>query len=82
MEWLRKNIALFLIGSLTLGLAPFNPPHIWEKLQWLAGGGAFSGEQPMEIRDWFDLFMHGIPWLLLIFSLLAYGVGFLKKPTT
>jgi len=61
---------LFLIGSLTLGLAPFTPPHIWAKLQWIAGGGAFSGEQPMKMEDWLDFLMHGAPWLLLLISLL------------
>ena len=61
---------LFLLGSLTLGLAPFNPPHIWGKLQWIAGGGAFSGSQPMKLDDWLDLLMHGTPWLLLLISLM------------
>lgn len=51
-----------------LGLAPFNPPHIWGKLQWIAGGGAFSGDTPMKLIDWGDFFMHGTPWILLILS--------------
>lgn len=79
MEWLRKNIGIFAIGSLTLGLAPFNPPHIWGKLQWLFGGGAFSGDKPMAGADWFDLFFHGAPWILLIASLVAHGVKLAKK---
>ena len=70
MNFLRKNTMLFLLGSLTLGLAPFNPPHIWGKLQWIAGGGAFSGSQPMKLDDWLDLLMHGTPWLLLLISLM------------
>ncbi len=57
-----------MIASLTLGLAPFTPPHIWGKLQWIAGGGAFSGEQPMQAADWFDLLMHGTPWVLMLIS--------------
>lgn len=65
---LKENWKLFLIGSLTLGLAPFNPPHLWGKLEWIAGGGAFSGEQPMQAIDWFDFLMHGTPWILLIIS--------------
>jgi len=70
MNFLRKNTLLFLLASLTLGLAPFTPPHIWGKLQWIAGGGAFSGEQPMKMADWLDLLMHGMPWLLLLISLM------------
>jgi hypothetical protein len=79
MELLRKNLGLFFVGSLTLGLAPFNPPHIWGKLQWIAGGGAISGEQPMQAQDWFDLLMHGAPWLLLILSLIAHGIKLIQK---
>lgn len=69
MEWIRKNLVLFLIASLSLGLAPFTEPHIWGKLKWIAGGGAFSGAQPMQLMDWLDLAMHGLPWLFLFFSL-------------
>jgi hypothetical protein len=65
---LRKKWKLFLIASLTLGLAPFNPPHIWGKLQWILGGNAFSGENAMQSQDYFDVLLHGSPWLLLIIS--------------
>jgi hypothetical protein len=51
---------LIIIACLTLGLAPFNPPHIWEKLQMLAKG------QLVRPIDWFDFIMHGIPWVLLV----------------
>jgi len=64
MKFIRKNTVLFLVASLTLGLAPFNPPHIWGKLKWVAGGAVGMG-----IEDWGDLALHGIPWLLLIISL-------------
>ena len=61
-----SKIPLFLMLSLTLGLAPFYPePHILGKLQWVIGGAV--GMQPM---DWFDLFLHGTPWVLLFGSLL------------
>jgi hypothetical protein len=57
-----SNIFRFLIISLTLGLAPFYPePHILGKVKWLFGGAA--GMQPM---DWFDLLLHGTPWLLFL----------------
>lgn len=74
MDWLIKNIGIFFIGSLTLGLAPFNPPHIWGKLQWIAGGGAFSGENAMGPMDWFDVFLHGTSWILLIAAVIAYVI--------
>jgi hypothetical protein len=51
---------LLIIACLTIGLAPFNPPHIWEKLQMLSRGRLV---RPL---DWFDLFLHGTPWLLLV----------------
>ena len=51
---------LLVIACLTVGLAPFNPPHIWEKLQMLSRGRLV---RPL---DWFDLFLHGLPWLLLV----------------
>lgn len=47
--------------SLTLGLAPFVPePHIVGKLRWVLGGA-----EGMASADWFDLVMHGAPWLWL-----------------
>jgi len=65
---LKNNWKLFLLASLTLGLAPFNPPHIWGKLQWLLGGSAFSAENGMQFKDWFDIVLHGTPWILLLIS--------------
>jgi hypothetical protein len=65
---LQKNWKLFLLASLTLGLAPFNPPHIWGKLQWVLGGNVFSGENAMQSQDLFDIFLHGSPWILLLIS--------------
>jgi hypothetical protein len=57
-----NNWGLVLVGCLTLGLAPFYPePHIWGKLQWVAGGAVGMGAM-----DWFDLLFHGLPWLLLL----------------
>lgn len=61
----EKSIGLFVVGSLTLGLAPFVPePHIWGKLKWVAGGA-----NGMKAMDWFDLMFHGLPWILLLISL-------------
>lgn len=65
---LLDNWKLFLIASFTLGLAPFNPPHIWGKIQWILGGNAFSGKKAMQFQDYFDVVLHGLPWLLLLAS--------------
>jgi hypothetical protein len=66
-----KNITLWLIPSLTLGLMPFFPePHLWGKLKWMLGGGAFSGENAMHFMDWFDVLLHGTPWLFLITAII------------
>lgn len=76
---LKKNWKLFLIASLTLGLAPFNPPHIVGKLRWVLGGNAFSGPDKMNSEDIFDLFLHGAPWVLLVISLFAIAFSKLQK---
>ncbi|MEY3442682.1 MAG: hypothetical protein RLZZ519_963 [Bacteroidota bacterium] len=62
---LIQGLPLFAMASLTLGLAPFFPePHIWEKIRWIATG------QKMDLGIyWFDLLLHGSPWVLLITSL-------------
>ncbi|MEO9532209.1 MAG: hypothetical protein ABJG68_10870 [Crocinitomicaceae bacterium] len=64
LKAIEKNIALWAMASLTLGLAPFNPPHIWGKIQWIMGGAV-----GMEAKDWFDFVMHGTPWVLLMLSI-------------
>jgi len=56
---------LVVLFCLTLGLAPFRPPHILEKLIML-----FHGELRRPL-DWFDLFYHALPWFLLILKGLA-----------
>ncbi len=60
---------LLIIACLTLGLAPFAPPHIVEKLQML-----FSGTLKRPI-DWFDLAFHGLPWTLLLLKGLRSVTG-------
>lgn len=63
-EWLtRVPLSLILVVCLTYGLAPFAPPHLWEKLNML-----MAGELTRPI-DWFDLFAHGTPWILLVLKL-------------
>ena len=64
IKGLLNNTGLLVIVCLTLGLAPFVPePHVWGKLRWVAGGA--KGMAPM---DWFDLVLHGTPWVLLAVS--------------
>ncbi|MGI9227613.1 MAG: hypothetical protein ACR2PU_02360 [Gammaproteobacteria bacterium] len=59
------NPKIWIVICLTLGLAPFTPePHIWEKLKWIA-----NGANGMQAIDWFDVLLHGTPWILLAVSL-------------
>ena len=62
MKQTLNDWKFILVLCLTLGLAPFFPePHIWGKLRWLA-----SGAVGMQFIDWFDLVLHGFPWVLLL----------------
>lgn len=62
-----NNWKLWLMASLTLGLAPFVPqPHLFGKIQWLIGGAI-----GMKALDWFDLLQHGLPFILLIRALIV-----------
>ena len=62
---LLNNWKIWLVLSLTLGLAPFSPePHLFGKIKWIAGGA-----KGMNFLDWWDVFLHGSPWILLLFSL-------------
>jgi hypothetical protein len=71
MEFISKlPWGLLILACLTLGLAPFAPPHIWEKLQMLTKG------QLVRPIDWFDLVLHATPWVLLI---LKTAVSLLQK---
>jgi hypothetical protein len=60
-----NKLLLPILAVLTLGLAPYFPePHFFGKLRWILGGGA-----GMQATDYFDLLMHGAPWLFLIYRL-------------
>lgn len=73
---MKKQFQLAIIASLTLGLAPFTPePHLFGKVRWVLGGA-----KGMQAMDWFDLFMHGAPFIYLIgLSLYALSQIILKK---
>ena len=75
IEKLTANIKIWAMASFTLGLAPFVPePHLLGKLKWIAGGAVGMG--PM---DWFDVLLHGTPWILLTLALLFKFVIQTKK---
>lgn len=77
MKALLNDWRLLLMMSLTLGLAPFFPePHLVGKIRWIAGGA-----NGMQLIDWADALMHGLPWILLIRALVVrFMLG--KKPET
>jgi hypothetical protein len=67
----HQNLIIAIIMCLTMGLAPFTPePHLFGKIKWVMGGAV--GMQPM---DWFDLLLHGAPWLYLLYVLKGYFIS-------
>ncbi len=61
-----SRLMMALVLALTLGLAPFFPePHIWGKLKWI-----FGGAKGMQLIDYFDLVLHGGPWVYLVLTVL------------
>ncbi len=62
----KEKYTILIVGSLTLGLAPFVPqPHLFEKLGMLFNGTLF---RPIDI---FDLALHAFFPLLLIYTILS-----------
>ena len=60
------NPIMWLVISLTLGLAPFSPePHIVEKIRWI-----MDDISQLALIDWFDFLMHGTPWVMLVISII------------
>ena len=72
----QMPLGVIIILCVTLGLAPFTPPHVLEKLAMLANGNLV---RPV---DWFDLFLHGAPWLFLILKIAALSMKQRNKPET
>jgi len=62
----RLNWGIIIVLCATLGLAPFSPPHVIEKLSMLIDGNLIK---PL---DWFDLLLHGFPWFILILKIIAF----------
>lgn len=71
---MKKNLdnwKLWLVVSLTLGLAPFVPePHIVGKVRWIMGGAV-----GMQALDWFDFVQHGFPFVFLGRALFVNFIG-------
>lgn len=61
--------ALLVFACLTLGLAPFTPPHIFEKIGMLRAG---TLTKPI---DQFDLVFHAAPFLLLAAKVVVTMAG-------
>jgi hypothetical protein len=63
---------VIILLCLTLGLAPFFPePHLWGKIRWILGGA-----KGMALMDWFDVLLHGFPYVLLLRKII---LSLLKK---
>lgn len=64
MKWLdRIPLPILAIVTLPLALAPFNPPHLFEKVQMLFAGNLTN------FVDIGDLLLHGIPAVIFIIKL-------------
>ncbi len=75
-SWAR--LGLPLIVSLTLGLAPFTPePHLVGKIRWVLGGAVGMG-----MMDWWDLVMHGAPWVWLLWTAVRVARTPAKPPAS
>ena len=66
MKWLDKlPLTVILPFAVFLALAPFVPePHLWQKSKMLFAG---TLTRPIDI---FDLFLHGVPLLLLVLKMM------------
>lgn len=66
---MKKYLGMAIISSLTLGLAPFFPhAHIWKQMKNIWYGRTMTG------MDWFDLLMHGAPWIFLFYVLISMAL--------
>ncbi len=75
MSDLLNNWKVVILLCLTLGFAPYFPePHIWGKIKWIAGGA-----NGMKILDWFDVLLHGFPFIVLIRLIIIQMVRLNKK---
>jgi hypothetical protein len=62
---MKEKLIMPLLASFSLGLAPFIPePHLIGKIRRVVGGA-----EGMQAMDYFDLLLHGSPWVWLLISL-------------
>ena len=62
----KSQLLNALLFCVVPGLLPFSAePHIVGKVRWVMGGGV--GMEPM---DYFDLFLHGSPFVYLAYVLI------------
>lgn len=74
----QNKLLLPILAVLTLGLAPYFPePHFFGKVRWILGGGV-----GMSAGDYFDLVMHGAPWVFLAYRLIEMLLKSLKKQSS
>lgn len=72
---LLNNWRIIILLCLSLGLVPFIPePHLWGKLKWI-----FGGAEGMKASDWFDVLLHGFPFVLLVRLLIVKGFNSKKE---
>ena len=72
----KLSWSAIVLLCLTIGLAPFSPPHVVEKLSLL-----FKGELVGAI-NWFDFALHGFPWLLLAAKMILTARNFVRSPAS
>lgn len=67
LDWAaRLPLMPLAIGAILLAGAPFVPqPHLVEKARWLIDG------TPLKPIDWFDIFWHSWPVLLIALKFAA-----------
>lgn len=71
---LLNDWKLLVLFCMTLGLAPFVPePHLFGKIRWIMGGA-----HGMQLADWLDFFMHGLPFILLLRYLIVQFIRMQK----
>ena len=72
----KLSWSAIILLCLTIGLAPFSPPHVVEKLSLL-----FRGEL-VRVIDWFDFALHGSPWLLLAAKAVLSARNYMRSPAS
>jgi hypothetical protein len=72
----KLSWSAIVLLCLTIGLAPFSPPHVVEKLSLLLRG------ELIRAVDWFDFVLHGFPWLLLAAKAVLSARNFVRSPAS